>query len=238
MWGHLTLKSSEVEMSFSTPEHPNVSKLYLPTTPGKPAAKNIMVPLSANGDTDAYLANYAGKGEDIYMDVQGYIDGQPTLDGGWNPVQERILNTTTFRVPLKPGEKRAVKITGVAGIPDYIKNIAGIGLNLQALPKGKKEARINIANSGNVYVKDGKPASNYSVVQPDANGTMQVINQGSEPVDLIIDSNGWWKNTNALPPATNLNPSVSGQRSSAAMQNHALSDLLTWVLTQQTVTQC
>jgi RHS repeat-associated protein len=174
----------------------------------------------------------------VVVDVEGYFDGQVS-DSSYHSLATRVLDTrTTARIAA--GGTLPVAVAGVNGLPAASSDLAGVVMNitpinysgtpsgyLRVYPSDEPEPAQSMVN----YTVGPDIISNVIVVRPGTtDGKINVKNMGSNPVDVVIDAQGWFTNAHLLPPATGTNGAASGSRGSASVVTHGLTDgsAVTW----------
>ncbi|UKA75061.1 RHS repeat domain-containing protein [Arthrobacter sp. FW306-07-I] len=182
--------------------------------------------LNAAGVVD--IKHYASTaGVNVIVDIQGYFDGQVS-NSAFTTVESRLYDSRLTNTPIAPYGRIELQIAGVGGLPVASTNLAGVMMNVTPLssgggflriwPSDEPEPNLSTVN----YSPD--PASNNVVVRPSATtGKIMIYNEGSSPVNYVIDSQGWFNNANLLPPVT-VDGSQSGARGKASMVPHTLTD--------------
>jgi YD repeat-containing protein len=182
--------------------------------------------LNAAGVVDI-KPDLSATGVHVLVDIQGYFDGQVS-NSSFTTVESRLYDSRLTGTPVPPYGTVEVQIAGVGGLPAASTNLAGVVLNVTPLtggwgylrvwPSDEPEPNLSTVN----YSSDS--VSNNIVVRPSATtGKVKIYNEGASPVDIVIDSQGWFSNANLLPPAT-VNGAESGSRGKASMVGHALTD--------------
>lgn len=166
-------------------------------------------------------------GVHVLVDIQGYFDGQVS-NSSFTTVESRLYDSRIPNTPIPGNTTVEVQIAGVGGLPAASTNLAGVVMNVTPLTSGfgylriwpSDEAEPNLSTIN--YSADS--VSNNIVVRPSATtGKVKILNAGSSPVHIIIDSQGWFTNANLLPPVT-VNGAESGSRGKASMIEHTLTD--------------
>jgi RHS repeat-associated protein len=164
---------------------------------------------------------------DVSIDVYGYFDGDPS-NASYNTQQSRLYDSRTTSSPLQPDETRAITVGGVGGMPTTTSSLAGFALNVLSVSGAGGSGYLTVYGAD-----DSQPAvsslaydpgysSNLVVVKPGTSNSaapnvVYVHNNGPNVVDVIIDSEGWFTNSNVMAPASGGNPQTSGNRSSQSL---------------------
>jgi RHS repeat-associated protein len=164
----------------------------------------------------------------VLVDIQGYFDGQVSTSS-FTTVESRIHDSRISPNTAIPANSTVeVQVGGVGGLPTASANVAGVVMNvtpvssdfgyLRIWPSDESEPNLSTVNY------DTDSVSNVIVVRPSATtGKVKILNAGNSPVHIIIDSQGWFRNANLLPPVT-ANGTESGSRGKASMIEHTLTD--------------
>ncbi|MCA4135306.1 RHS repeat domain-containing protein [Arthrobacter sp. M4] len=184
--------------------------------------------LNAAGVVDIKHDPSYATGFHVLVDIQGYFDGQVS-NSAFTTVESRIYDSRIPNTPVPANGTVEVQIAGVGGLPAASTDLAGVVMNitpvtsgwgyLRVWPSDETEPNLSTLN----YTADS--VSNVVVVRPSATtGKVKIYNNGSSPVHVVIDSQGWFNNANLLPPVTT-NGTESGSRAKASMVSHALTDM-------------
>ncbi|MEZ2390694.1 RHS repeat domain-containing protein [bacterium RCC_150] len=184
--------------------------------------------LNAAGVVDIKHYVSVTPGVNVLIDIQGYFDGQVSTSS-FTTVESRLYDSRVSPNTAIPANTTVeVQIGGVGGLPAASSNVAGVVMNITPLSTGfgylrvwpSDEAEPNLSTVN--YSSDS--VSNVVMVRPSATtGKIKVFNAGSSPVNIVIDSQGWFANANLLPPVT-VDGTQSGSRGKASMIGHALTD--------------
>jgi RHS repeat-associated protein len=195
------------------------------------------IDLNAQGKLSIYVQNPVGaKNVDIFLDVFGYFDGEPS-NASYNTLQTRLYDSRTSS-PLQPGEARAITVGGVGSngtMPTTTASLAGFAMNITASSGAGGSGYMTFWGAD-----DSEPAvssiayepgysSNLIVIKPGTAGSqapnvVYVRNNGGDPVDVIVDAEGWFTNANVLPAAVGGAPGTSGNRASNSVLMRNLTD--------------
>jgi hypothetical protein len=153
------------------------------------------------------LHNYSAGSVDLIADIAGWFrKGTATVTGAYTPVTpERLLdsrygtgmpNNTAAKIPANGTV--TLTIAGRGGVPAAnaaaaVFNLAitntGAGGHIVAHPAGT-----TAPNSANLNFGAGQTISNLVTVKLSPDGKVTLRNNSTQPVDLIADINGWYKN--------------------------------------------
>lgn len=167
-------------------------------------AQSVAVPLSADGLFTVLVG--AGGPVDLVIDLEGYFTatGSVTAGGGFTPAAVHLLDSRAAPVRTIAGNGLlTVPVAGVGGLPTVADGLAALALNLRTVqPSSTSNA------SGYVRVWPGdqpEPTTsslNYTrldvyrtdlaIVSPAADGTINIRNGGPDPIDVVIDVQGWF----------------------------------------------
>lgn len=168
----------------------------------------------------------------VRIDVLGYFDGQPS-NAGFTPVAGRVFDSTpNLGANVAAGTTVDVQVNGVAGLPVYSSSISGVALNVQTV------ATSGVAGSVTVWPSDqSMPAvstvtndgasqqSNMAIIRPGSDGKVKVrYDAPSGSARVVLDTQGYFTNTNVVGPASGTNTAASGSRSSRQPASRTLND--------------
>lgn len=191
-------------------------------------AVGAVLNLNAQGIVDLKTGPTYAPGFDVLIDIQGYFDGQVS-DSAFTTVESRIYDSRTANTPIPANSVVSIQVGGVGGLPAASADVAGVVLNVTPLPVSgygylriwpSDEAEPNLSSVN--YTMD--PASNVITVRPGAtDGKIMIRNSGSAAVHIVLDTQGWFRNADLLPPVT-VDGAESGSRGKASMVTHQLTD--------------
>lgn len=138
----------------------------------------------------------------LTVSVLGYFTaaGGDTY-GAFVPFQSRIVNTSNETpTTLAANASRDIQITGVNGIPDLADDsISAVAANIYANPTSNVSGNVS-AYSGDdssgspaVYFNATAGSQSLAIVPVGTWGDIQVTNNSSSPIQLIVDVEGWFE---------------------------------------------
>lgn len=170
-------------------------------TAGVSTVLGTVVPLSADGSFDLW---YNGSGEvNMSVDVWGYFTETDGGAGAFTAAAVRALDTRVApNVAVPANSTVTFPLAGVKGIPAAGLGISAISTTIHAVHSGTNAGYLRIwgadrpepsATAVN-YVANSGSRSNGLVVMPGADGKVKIRNYGNDPVNVILDVNGWYSN--------------------------------------------
>jgi RHS repeat-associated protein len=195
-------------------------------------AFGVSADLNASGQVSIYVGQ--GGPIDVDVDVVGYFsatNGSSGAAGSFTATQHRVLDTRTGTA-LPANGVTTIQVAGVDGIP-MGSGVAAVSLNFTAI-----ESHYNTSGYLRAWASDqSEPTStsslnyvydvfqtNQVVVPVAADGTIKVRNAGAGAVDLVLDVQGWYAGSTALPQASGPACTQSGTRAGTQPLTHQLSD--------------
>ncbi len=162
-------------------------------------AQSVAIPLSADGRFTVLVG--AGGPVDLAIDIQGYFTAAAT-NATFTPAAVHLLDTRVAPVRTLAGNSvTRLTVAGVAGIPAVADGLAAVALNLRTVhPAGAAGGYLRLwpgdqaepATSNVNYTADNVYRTDLAIIAPAADGSINVRNGGSAPVDLVIDVQGWF----------------------------------------------
>jgi hypothetical protein len=183
--------------------------------------ESVAIPLSYEGAFTVLVG--AGGPVDLLVDVQGYFT--PTATSGvFTPAAVHLLDTRAAPVRSIAGNGvLTLPVADVGGLPTVTGGMAALALNLRTVQPGT-----GLNGSGYLRVWPGdqaEPATsslNYTtantyrtdlaIVPPAADGTINIRNGGPQPIDVVIDAEGWFAATAPAAPTVTSSSFTDGQR--------------------------
>jgi RHS repeat-associated protein len=198
------------------------------------------VDLNAQGEMSIKLgSNVGATAVTLYVDVFGYFDGEPS-NASYNTLQTRLYDSRVSpNTAIPAGQTVPITVGGVAGMPSSstTPNISAFMLNITAVSGAGGSGSLTVFNAD-----DSSPAitsvsyqpgfmSNMVAVKPGTAGVntnvIKVTNNGTAPVDIVVDAEGWFTNAQVLPVAVGPANTTSGDRSSNQLLKRSLTDRIT-----------
>jgi RHS repeat-associated protein len=195
------------------------------------------VTMNASGQLSIYVA--AGGPLNIVVDVVGYFsstNGGTGAAGSFTQVQQRLLDTRTTGTALAANSVTTIQVAGLNGIPAAGGGVGAVAMNVLAMDQtpgtqgylrawAADQAEPTLASGLSYYA--GVIRSNLMVVAVGVDGTIKIRNSGTGTVDIVLEAQGWYANSTALPQAAETQCSSSGDRSGSQPLTHKLSDSTT-----------
>ena len=196
-------RASDVGGGYIKPRATGTTSSYtsLNYTAGISTVLGTVVPLSADGSFDLW---YNGSGEvNMSIDVWGYFTETEGGTGAFTAAAVRALDTRVApNVAVPANSTVTFPLAGVKGIPAAGLGISAISTTIHAVHSGTNAGYLRIwgadrpepsATAVN-YVANSGSRSNGLVVMPGADGKVKIRNYGNDPVNVILDVNGWYSN--------------------------------------------
>jgi hypothetical protein len=162
-------------------------------------AESVSIPLSDSGAFTVLVG--AGGPVELLVDIQGYFTAGET-SGGFTPAAVHLLDTRAPVRTLAGNGVLRLGVAGLAGIPAVGPSLTAVALTVRTVqaasgpasgylrlwPSDQPEPAISSINytSQNVYRTD------LAIVAPAADGTINIRNGGPNPVDVVLDLQGWF----------------------------------------------
>lgn len=162
-------------------------------------AQSVAIPLSADGQFKVLVG--AGGPVDLVVDIQGYFTASAD-NATFTPAAVHLLDTRVAPVrTLAANSVTKLTVAGLAGIPAVSDGLGAVALNLRTVhqagaaggylklwPSDQAEPGTSNIN----YTADTVYRTDLAIIAPAADGTINVRNGGSAPVDLVLDVEGWF----------------------------------------------
>ncbi|MEK6343887.1 MAG: hypothetical protein V4737_08610, partial [Curtobacterium sp.] len=192
---------------------------------GSTSAMSVQVPLSADGKMSIY--NRDGT-VDMVVAVQGYFT-KSTPGGGFTPAADRLYDSrSTSAGSFAAKQTRTIQIAGVKSVPDNGTGVSAVAVTLTAIHPGSNGGTATVWPTGerrppemySVTYGASTIRSNTAIVPLGADGTIQLYSNSTDPVDYVLDLQGWYNALPTGPSTTNL----TGQRTSATTLPFPITD--------------
>jgi len=178
------------------------------------------------------VSNEGGAPIDLVVDVMGYF-GAANAGGGFSPLTSQRLydSRQDSQGKLAGGSYRAIDVLGRGSVPRHrvaAVMLAATALNATADGGLRVDADGLTANAAtNLTYEPNQARSNSLLVSTElpATGKVVVFNYGSQPVDVILDVEGWF-DPYFDPDAGNRFPAGPGERDFSTFTTAALTDRL------------
>jgi len=162
-------------------------------------AQSVAIPLSPDGQFKVLVG--AGGPVDLAIDIQGYFTAAAT-SATFTPATVHLLDTRVAPVrTLAANSVTKLTVAGVSGIPAVADGLGAVAMNLRTVHAAGAAGgylrlwpsdRTEPATSNVNYTADNVYRTDLAIVAPAADGSINVRNGGSAPVDLVIDVEGWF----------------------------------------------
>jgi RHS repeat-associated protein len=220
---------------YPTGTTPPVGSLNFPGT----GATDFGVSVHVNASGQASILVGGGGPTDILVDVVGYFsatNGASGAAGSFNPLQRRVLDTRTG-TSLAANSVTTIQVAGINGIPAAGSGVSAVALTFTAIDSQTPGSwgyllawasdQVEPPSSSSLWYNYAITRSTTAVVAVAADGTIKVRNTGTVPVDVVLDSQGWFASSTALPQASDTACTQSGTRAGTQPLTHQLSDSTT-----------
>lgn len=197
-------------------------------------AESVAIPLSSAGAFTVLVG--AGGPVDLLVDVQGYFTAGDTSGGGFTPAAVHLLDTRAAPIRTLPGNGMlTIPVAGVAGIPAVGTSLTAVALTVRTVqaPAGPASGFLRLwptdqpepATLSINYTSQNIYRTDLAIVAPAANGTITVHNGGPNPIDLVLDVQGWFADPGpSMPVVTSDDYPQDGWAPSAAAGTFSVSD--------------
>jgi hypothetical protein len=202
----------------------NVALSYLPNTA---TILGAAVELGTDGQFNLAVGS-TGSAIDVVVDVVGYYTATPGTGGAFVPAAARVYDSRISpSVEITGSATRKVPIGGVAGVPLPGTAISAYAINVQVLHPGPNIGFVAVgpgdqaaAFVSSVYLTPGDGLrSNLVIALPGPDGTIQVFNHSPDPIDIVLDVEGWYRTPSPAPPIVTSSSFIDGQFNAAADAN-------------------
>jgi hypothetical protein len=175
----------------------NVALSYLANTA---TILGAAVDLGSEGRFNLAIGS-TGTAIDVVVDVVGYYTATGGAGGAFTPAAARVYDSRIApSVEIPRSATRKLPVGGVAGVPMPSTGISAYVLSLQVLHPGPNIGFVAVgpgdqtnAFVSSVYLTPGDGLrSNLVVAQPGPDGTIQVFNHSPDPIDIVLDVEGWF----------------------------------------------
>ncbi len=184
----------------------NVSLNYLANTA---TILGAAVDLGTGGQFNLWVGP-AGTAIDMVVDVVGYYTATPGTKGAFTPASARAYDSRIApNTQLAANSSRRVQVGGKAGVPLPGSGISALAISAQIvhsgtaagyLALGPGDGRTAVVSS--VYFSAGTNVRSGLAIVPSAgDGTVLVVNYSADPVQVILDVEGWYSAVGAAIPA-------------------------------------
>ncbi len=180
-----------------TTRPPNVSLNYLANTA---TIFGAAVDLGTGGQFDLWIGP-AGTAIDVVVDVVGYYAATPGTGAAFTPASARIYDSRLSpNTPLAANSSRVVQVGGTAGVPAPSTRISAYALSAQIVHSGSSAGSLALgpgdqpsaAVSAVFFSTGSNVRSSLAIVPTAADGTVLLVNRSSDPINVILDVEGWF----------------------------------------------
>jgi hypothetical protein len=194
----------------------NVSLNYLPASS---TIAGAAVDLGTGGQFNLWIGT-VGSSIDVIVDVVGYYTATPGAGAAFTPASTRVYDSRVApEVALPANSSRTVAVGGVAGVPLPADGVAAYAVSAQIVHTGSGTGYLTVAPSDQpasgvsaVFFSAGSNVCSDLVVTPTAaDGTVTLVNVSPDPLDVILDVEGWYSDApGPKPNDANASPSDHG----------------------------
>ncbi|HJQ00361.1 MAG TPA: DNRLRE domain-containing protein, partial [Jatrophihabitans sp.] len=179
----------------------NVSLNYLANSS---TIAGAAVDLGTGGQFNLWIGT-AGTAIDVIVDVVGYYSATPGAGAAFTPASARVYDSRIApEVALSASGSRTVPVAGVAGVPAVSAGIGAFAFSAQIVHSGSGVGYLTMApgdqSSGAVaavfFSAGSNVRSDLVVVPAGSDGTVTLVNSSPDPINVILDVEGWF----SLPP--------------------------------------
>lgn len=169
------------------------------------------VDLNTSGQMSIYVGN-ATAPIDLRIDVVGYYTATAANgQGAFTPAATRVYDSRVSpNIAIPANATRTVRIGGIAGVPLAGAGVSATAMSLLALHSGTDTGSLRVwgddqaeptSTSMLTYASGtGSIRSDFQITQLGADGGILVHNIGADPINLVVDVQGWFSNV-GLPVA-------------------------------------
>lgn len=179
---------------------------------------SVAVPLSSDGAFTVLVG--AGGPVDLLVDIQGYFTPGDTA-GAFTPAAVHLLDTRAAPVRTIAGNGLlSVPVAGIGGLPTA--GLGAVALNLRTVqpsagpnasgflrvwPGDQPEPTTSSLNytTANIYRTD------LAIVPLAADGSVTIRNGGPDPIDVVVDAEGWFAASAPAAPTVTSSSFTDGQ---------------------------
>jgi hypothetical protein len=175
----------------------NVALSYLPNTA---TILGAAVDLGTGGQFNLSVGT-VGTAIDVVVDVVGYYSASPGTGGAFTAGSARVYDSRISPSVEIPGSAtRKVPVGDVARVPLPDTGISAYAISVQVLHPGPNIGFLAVgpgdqtaAFVSSVYYTPGDGLrSNLVIAQPGPDGKIQLFNHSPDPIDIILDVEGWY----------------------------------------------
>ncbi|MEO7259981.1 MAG: hypothetical protein ABI047_01740 [Jatrophihabitantaceae bacterium] len=189
-----------------TTRPPNVSLNYLANTA---TILGAAVDLGSGGKFNLWVGP-AGTAIEVIVDVVGYYTATPGTKGAFSPASARVYDSRLApNVAVAANGSRRVQAGGRAGVPLPGSGISALAVSAQITHSGSNSGYLALGPGDQrsavvsaVYFSAGSNVRSNLVIVPTAgDGTVLLINNSADPVNVILVVEGWYSTVGAAIPA-------------------------------------
>jgi len=183
-------------------------------------SESVAIPLSADGAFTVLVG--AGGPVDLIIDIEGYFTAGQT-SGSFTPAAMHLLDTRAAPVRTIAGNGLlTVPVAGIDGLPTVADGLAALALNLRTVqpsagPNASGFLRVwpgdqpEPSTSSLNYTSSDVYRTDLAIVPPAADGTISIRNGGPDPIDVVIDAEGWFTASAPTAPTVTSSSFTDGQ---------------------------
>lgn len=187
-----------------TTRPPNVSLNYLANTA---TIFGAAVDLGAGGQFNLWIGP-AGTAIDVIVDVVGYHTATLGEGAAFTPAVARVYDSRTSpNTALAAHSSRVVQVGGVAGLPAAGSGVTAYAVSAQVVHTGSGAGSLALgpgdqasAAVAAVHFSAGSNVrSSLVMVPPDKDGRVLLVNSSADPINVILDVEGWYTSGPDMP---------------------------------------
>ncbi|MGI8665151.1 MAG: RHS repeat-associated core domain-containing protein [Jatrophihabitans sp.] len=167
------------------------------------------VDLGAGGQFNLWVGT-GGSAIDFVLDIVGYYTATPGTKGAFTPASARAFDSRMApSTAIAANSSRRVQVGGVAGLPLPGSGISAFAISAQVIHTGTGSGFMalgpgdqRLAAVATVYFPTGSTVRNNLAIVPTAgDGTVLVVNSSPDPINVVLDVEGWYSAVGAAIPA-------------------------------------
>ena len=185
-------------------------------------ALSASVDLSADGKIKLY--SYGSGSVSVSVQIEGYFTaaGDATgTPGQFTPAATRAYDSRVSpAVAIASGATQTITVAGRNGVPLVGSGLSALALQVAVIPGTSATGHLQVWPDdkpvGPAFVQyyAGSVQSNFMVVQPGADGGINIQNSSSGSINVVVDVEGWYSSVGAAIPngqsRTQLNLTLQG----------------------------
>ncbi|TKV57001.1 RHS repeat-associated core domain-containing protein [Nakamurella flava] len=196
----------------------------------KKVSIGTIIDLDAQGKFSIKMTN-ANPSVPIKVNVLGYFDGQPS-NPAWTPLGYRLLQTNSTN-KVAAGTTRDVQVAGAQGVPADICNAAGVVFHVMADSASAPDGSVTVwpsdestPTAASMNFSADAITSNTVITRVGCtDGKIKVRNNStSGSINVIVDAQSYFTNSNVVGPASGSAVEQSGSRGSQQPSSRSIND--------------